>query len=327
MKRIAALWMSVVVLVAACVGCAPEQKLTRIAIVSISKHPAFLALESAVTAQLSKLGYQNSQTARVECYSAENQPAKAGQIIKKLAAEQADLVIAVSSPVAMAALKYVNDVRLMFAAVTDPLSAGLCTNTQRPDKNFTGTSDYVPVERILDLILHMLPESRRLGLLYNPTERGSAVNMADTRAYCRTHDLEFEEAAVSNPGEAEEAAGTLLDCDAIFIPADSTVAAAMPAVARLCVKAKLPCFVGTAPFVTEGALAGISVDFNELARETAVIADKLLRGAPAASIPVMQLNNYQTYVNMDTARALGIVFSDAFLKEATTVTTKGGALL
>ena len=207
-----------------------------------------------------------------------------------------------------------SDIPIVFAAVTDPVAAGLVGADGKPDRNCTGTSDAIAVDKIFDLANELTPGIKTYGFLYNLSETNSVSVIADAKAACDAANIAYIEATVTNSGEVTTAAQSLIGkVDAIFSPIDNTVAYAMPNLAQIANEAKLPVYVAADSMVADGGLATVGVNYTQLGKQTADMAVRILEGAAVADVPVEVLDEYATVVNEETAAAIGVDVS-AYVK-------------
>ena len=337
MKKIAALILALLLCTAILAGCgdsgntssggssansaaSQDGEKKKIGIVQISDHASLNTIRDATIEQLGKLGYKDGETAEIEALSAQGEAANVTTILNNFVSGGKDIVIAITTPVASAALNIANEVPVVFSAVSDPVATKLTTSLEKPDKNVTGTSDAVPVERILDMALELTPNIKTLGLLYNNGEASSVSNIAAAKEYCDKNGLKYVEAGVTTSTEVQQAAQSLVTkCDAIFTPTDNTVADAMTVLAQITKDAKIPCYVGAESMVKDGGFATIGIKYEDLGIETANMADKVLKGARVSDIPIKVFDDLSTYVNTDTAKAIGVEIPESILKNDKTV--------
>jgi putative ABC transport system substrate-binding protein len=131
------------------------------------------------------------------------------------------------------------------------------------------------------------------------------------------------EATVTNSSEVQQAVQSLVSkVDAIFSPIDNTVASAMPVVTEVTRKAQIPIYVGADSMVKEGGLATYGVNYVTLGRETAKMAAAVLGGKKAGELPVKTITDFEVYLNLETAEAIGVSFPDDVLEEAVEIFRK-----
>ncbi len=238
------------------------------------------------------------------------------QIISKFQADQVDLMVGVATPVAMAmqAATEESGTPVVFAAVSDPVGAGLVESLNAPGGNLTGTSDYLDTNAVMNLIFALKPEAQTIGLLYNLSEDASTTPIAAAKEYLDAKGVAYKEYNGVNVAEVMQAAESIAadQVDAVFTPTDNTIMTAELSIYETLKDAKIPRFTGADSFALNGAFLGYGVDYANLGRETGVmVADILLNGKNPAEVPVMTFDNGTATVNNEILEALGMTFEQA----------------
>ena len=237
------------------------------------------------------------------------------QIIANFLAEDADVLVGVATPVAMTmqAMTEDNGVPVVFAAVSDPLSAGLVESLEAPGANITGTSDYLDTGAVLNLIFAADPDADLIGLLYDAGQDASATPIAAAKAELDARGVAYREYTGTTVAEVIQAAEALISdgVDAVFTPTDNTIMTAELSIYEALAGAGIPHYTGADSFALNGAFLGYGVDYANLGRETgSMIADILLNGASPASTPVRTFDNGTATVNTETCAAIGFDYDD-----------------
>jgi ABC-type uncharacterized transport system substrate-binding protein len=210
--------------------------------------------------------------------NAQGNPATAARIAQRYVANPPDLIIAISTPSAQAVAAAINDIPIIFSAVTDPVAAGLVASLELPGGNVTGVSDHTRASDTLALIGEITTGARRLGFLFNPNESNSIATRMAFLAAAKSAGIIIVDAAVLGPTEVAPATRSLVgQVDAIFAPTDNTVVQDFEAAAAVAIEAKLPLYAADPENVTRGALAALGVDYQQIGTLTAELADRVLR--------------------------------------------------
>ncbi len=233
------------------------------------------------------------------------------QIITNFLAQKADLLVGVATPVAMGmqAATEDNKVPVVFAAVSDPLGAGLVDSLEAPGANITGTSDYLDTNAVMNLIFAADPDADLIGLLYNVSEDSSTAPISAAKEYLDAKGVKYIERTGTTVDEIMLAAEAMVSAgvDAVFTPTDNTVMNAELAIYETFAEAKIPHYTGADSFALNGAFLGYGVDYANLGVETAnMIAEVLLEGKDPGTVPVKTFDNGTATVNTDTCAALGL---------------------
>ena len=235
------------------------------------------------------------------------------QIIANFIADQVDLMVGVATPVAMQmqGMTEDNGIPVVFAAVSDPLSAELVASLEAPGANITGTSDYLDTTAVLNLIFAANPEAKTVGLLYDVGQDASTTPIAEAKAFLDEKGIAYREYTGTNVSEVQLAAQAAVadHVDALFTPTDNTIMTAELSIYETLAEAGIPHYTGADSFALNGAFLGYGVDYANLGVETAnMIAAILLDGADPATTPVMTFDNGTATINTETCAALGLDF-------------------
>ena len=233
------------------------------------------------------------------------------QIISNFIADDVDLMVGVATPVAMnmQAATEDNKIPVVFAAVSDPVGAGLVESMEKPGANVTGTSDYLNTNAILDLIFATDPDCKKVGLLYDIGQDSSTAAIADAKAYLDAKGVEYVERTGTNVDEVTLAAQALVSdgVEAVFTPTDNTIMTAELSIYETLAEAGIPHYCGADSFALNGAYLGYGVDYANLGVETAeMIVYILANGYDPAEVPVRTFDNGIATVNTEICEKLGL---------------------
>lgn len=249
------------------------------------------------------------------------------QIIANFAADNVDLMVGVATPVAMAMQSATEDSKtpVVFAAVSDPVGAGLVASLEEPGSNVTGSSDNLDTNSVMNLIFAQNPDAKKIGLLYDIGQDSSTAAIEHAKAYLDDKGVEYIERTATTAEEVALAAQALVSdgVDAVFTPTDNTIMKAELAIYETFADAGIPHYTGADSFALNGAFLGYGVDYANLGRETAdMIASILTEGKDPATTPVITFDNGTATVNTEICEKLGLDFdtvSEAFAPYCTRV--------
>lgn len=249
------------------------------------------------------------------------------QIIANFAADNVDLMVGVATPVAMAMQSATEDSKtpVVFAAVSDPVGAGLVASLEEPGSNVTGSSDNLDANSVMNLIFAQNPDAKKIGLLYDVGQDSSTAAIEHAKAYLDDKGVEYVERTATTAEEVALAAQALVSdgVDAVFTPTDNTIMKAELAIYETFADAGIPHYTGADSFALNGAFLGYGVDYANLGRETAdMIASILTEGKDPATTPVITFDNGTATVNTEICEKLGLDFdtvSEAFAPYCTRV--------
>lgn len=235
------------------------------------------------------------------------------QIIANFAADNVDLMVGVATPVAMAMQSATEDSKtpVVFAAVSDPVGAGLVASLEEPGSNVTGSSDNLDTNSVMNLIFAQNPDAKKIGLLYDVGQDSSTAAIEHAKAYLDDKGVEYVERTATTAEEVALAAQALVSdgVDAVFTPTDNTIMKAELAIYETFADAGIPHYTGADSFALNGAFLGYGVDYANLGRETAdMIASILIEGKDPATTPVITFDNGTATVNTEICEKLGFDF-------------------
>ncbi len=232
------------------------------------------------------------------------------QIIANFIADDADLMVGVATPVAMAMQSATeeNQIPVVFAAVSDPVACGVVSSMENPGYNITGTSDYLDTKAVMNLIFAANPDAKKIGLLYDAGQDASTTAIAEAKAYLEGKGIEYVERTGTNVSEVQLAVSELVadEVDAVFTPSDNTIMQAELSIYETLAEAKIPHYTGADSFALNGAFLGYGVDYANLGVETAnMVCDILVNGKGPATYPVQTFDNGTATINTETCAAIG----------------------
>lgn len=299
-------------------GADTAKELPKVGIVQIVEHPSLDTIRESIIKQLAEEGFVDGKDITIDYQNAQNEQSNLKTICQKFASNNYDLIIAIATPSAQAALGETKDIPIVFSAVTDPVAAQLVKDLDAPGGNITGTSDAVSASMIMDLAKEITPDIKTIGALYNSSEVNSVSVIDDLKEYAAANGMTVVDAPVTSSSEVQQAATVLAGkCDAVFSPIDNTVASTMPIAAKTFKDAKIPFYVGADSMVNDGGLATYGINYTILGQETGKMAAQVLNGTDPGTIPVMTMKDMDIYINQKTADAIGVTFPQDVLDKAT----------
>ena len=288
-----------------------------VAVATLMSHPALDQVAAGMKEELTRRGWKDGENITYVEENANQQMSLVPIIANNLASREPSVVVAITTPMAQA-VKKVFTGPIVFAAVTDPIGAGLVEDINRPQPGITGTSDAWPYDDQLALIREILPNAKTLGVLYNPGEAASQYGIKEIRKFAPKYGFNLIEASVNSVTETLPVAENLVGrVDALFLSSDNTVIAGSVGAFKASVAARKPMFVGDSGTVAKGGLAAVSVGYKDLGRETGKLVDQVLHGK--SGMPTVVGRGTEVYVNSKAAEMMGVKLPDSVLKKAAKV--------
>lgn len=240
------------------------------------------------------------------------------EVLKKVKEERPRLIMTFGTFATEMARKDIKETPIVFSTVLNPEESRIVTSPAPHDGNVTGASLDIPLETQFSYLLRVVPSATRIGVLYNPRETGGMVEKA--RATAGRMGLTLVTEAVKNETDLPRAIDRLFGrIDVLWSVADSTVFSP-PAIQQIIVEAiknKVP-FMGLSPsFVKAGALFSMKWDDTDVGRQAGEAAIKVFsRPEEVSIIPVTTPRNLSLLINLQAARAIGLVIPEKVLKKA-----------
>jgi len=307
------------VLAIAFISSGLHAKQAYVATTAIVEHPALDAVRDGIKETLIKNGYSGDKL-KFTYESAQGKPAIAGQIARKMVGDKPDIIVAIATPSAQAAVSATKTIPVVFSAVTDPLSAKLIPTFKKPGGNVTGLSDMANLKEHLALIKEFIPNLKAVGIPYNPGEANSVSMLASAKVEAKKMGIKIVESAAPKSSDVMIAAKQLVGkVDAIYCPIDNTIISAAESVVRVGMDAQVPVFAGDTSTVVRGAIAAVGYDYFDLGRQTGEVVVRILKGEKPGSIDVKVAKGTDLHVNPKMAQRMGIKIPDSVLKRATKI--------
>lgn len=290
-----------------------EESSYKIGLVQYQEHTALDNLREAFMGRLEEWGCDETQV-EIDYQNAGGDAGKAEEICQGFVEQDVDMIVAISTPAAQAALEAArgSQAAVVFTGVSSGAALDLTGVTA------TGVVSPLPGEDLLALARQGNSSLATVGLLYNPEEPGAREEADRLKTLCTDQGLEVIESAVtSQEGAAEAATKLCAQVDAVFTPADNTIAPAAAQVAEAMRAAGKPWYVGSDAMVQAGALASIGVTGREMGVKAADMAVELIQGRPIDQVPQYTFESFSTFVNQTTLTALeGFTFPEETLQGA-----------
>ena len=322
MKKVTAILLVLAMVMMMLSGCGSKNaesgdEMFKVGIIQLMEHPSLDTIRESIIEGLEVEGYVEGENLKIEYQNGQNDMSTMKNIAQTFVGDECDVIVAIATPAAQAALSETTEIPIVFAAITDPVGAGLVDSLDNPGGNVTGTSDEVSAEMIMNLAKDITPDFKTIGVLYNIGEDNSVSVVAQLKEYAGENGYKVIESTVTNTGEVQQAAQYLADkVDIVFSPIDNTVASSMAVATETFNNAGIPFYVSADSMVNDGGLATCGIDYTVLGRETAAMIADILEGADPAAIAVRKMSEMSVYVNKETAKALNIEIPQAILDKA-----------
>ncbi len=269
-------------------------------------------------AGLIALGYQPGRTLDIRYRWADGKFDRLPQLASELVEENPDLILAMG-PAVWAVKPKTATIPILIAFSGNPVEHGVVESMARPGNNLTGfslMSNDLAAKR-LEVLAEAIPAARRISVLYNPNEPATVMELRETEAAAARLDLRLVPLAIRSAAEIEAAVGTARQqSEAMLVFIHGFAVLNQKLIVDAAAHHGVPTLYGWREFAEAGGLLSYGPDVRLLLKRAAIIADKILKGAKPAEIPVEQPTRIELVVNARSAKALGLQLSPATLLRA-----------
>ncbi|MDN5755080.1 MAG: ABC transporter substrate-binding protein [Arthrobacter sp.] len=302
-------------------GADGEIEPVKIGMSQIQSHPSLDAVVKGFKKGMEDAGYTGDKVS-YDFQNPQGDQSTNTAIMNQFAGDDLDLVLAVATPTAQAAAQAINDVPILFSAVTDAEEAKLVSSNEAPGANVTGTSNRGPIKEQLELLKKLDPEAETVGIVYSSGEVNSTIQVEWVKEAAAELDLKVKESSISASSEVQQAAASL-DVDAFYVPNDNAVVSALEGLLQAAQSKKVPVVTADGASVKRGATVAYGIDYEKLGVQTAEMAVRILQdGDDPAEMPVETLEDVDLYVNTAAAEKAGVEIPQEMLDEAAEVYEK-----
>lgn len=311
-KITAALLMTAAALTSISCSKKAEKKVT-IGIVQQMNHNSLNTISSSIKERLAELGY-NEKNCEILFKQGDNDMTMLAQISEEYINQKADIIIAIATKAAAAALPATDsNIPVVFAACADPVGAKLVQNLEQPEGLVTGTSQSIPVDQIMAFAKKIQPELSKIGIIHTTGETNAQATVNKATLYLDSIGMKYSDHTIDDVSAIQETIKLMKDkgCQAVFVANDNKLASRgnMAILGEACLEFKLPLYCAADSQVEDGGFANVGITYVDLGRDTADMTDKILKGTPVADVPVkfyLKAEDLHTFVNPKVAAALGI---------------------
>jgi putative ABC transport system substrate-binding protein len=271
---------------------------------------------SVLTKAFSDLGYVDGKTIRLEHRFPDETPERFRAIAKEFVETKVDAIIAATALGAKEAKQATNTIPVVFVAHPDPVGSGLVESLAHPSGNATGLS-LMAIDvsgKRLGLFQELVPNLSRMAIMLDPRDPAAPRFLAAYEKAAKPLGISTQLVEVTTPDGIEQAFSAIardgLEGAALAAPIllNQRVRVGAAALAH-----KVPTLSGVAEMVPHGLLLSYGQDFPDFFRRAVGYADKILKGAKPADLPVEQPTRFKLAVNQKTAKSLGLTIPQSLL--------------
>lgn len=291
-------------------GCSSSKNANKdvvhIGILQYVEHPSLSAARKGFVAELKKEGYVDGKNLKLDYENAQGDQSNLQTISTNLLSNN-DLVLGIATPAAQTLSNLSTDVPVLFTAVTDPVSAKLVKTMENPEGIATGTSDMSPISKQVELLQKVMPNVKKVGIMYTTNERNSEVQVEEAQKEFAKAGIDVLTKGISSTNDVQDTAKSLMSqTQVLFIPTDNMIVSAISLITELSKEMKVPVVGGSADIVEQGVLFTYGANYEALGRQTAKLAVRIIKGEDVSKVSSEYPKTLNVVANDDMAKTLGI---------------------
>lgn len=291
-------------------GCSSSKNANKdvvhIGILQYVEHPSLSAARKGFVAELKKEGYVDGKNLKLDYENAQGDQSNLQTISTNLLSNN-DLVLGIATPAAQTLSNLSTDVPVLFTAVTDPVSAKLVKTMEKPEGIATGTSDMSPISKQVELLQKVMPNVKKVGIMYTTNERNSEVQVEEAQKEFAKAGIDVLTKGISSTNDVQDTAKSLMSqTQVLFIPTDNMIVSAISLITELSKEMKVPVVGGSADIVEQGVLFTYGANYEALGRQTAKLAVRIIKGEDVSKVSAEYPKTLNVVANDDMAKTLGI---------------------
>ena len=281
-----------------------------VGIVQQLEHPALDAATLGFQEKLTELldgnvtfDYQNAQGEQTNCTT----------IATKFVSDGVDLIMANATTALQSAAAATADIPIVGTSVTDYVTAGVVDSNEAPGRNVTGASDLAPIDEQIAMLMELVPDVQKVGIVYCSAEPNSMYQSKLAQAELDKANIAWEEYTAADSNEVQSVVTkAVAECDVLYVPTDNTMANNTEIIKNVAVPAGVPVIAGEEGICSGCGVATLSISYYDLGVKAAEMAYEILvNGANPAEMPIEYVSEGITEkYNAEIAEALQIAIPE-----------------
>ena len=284
-----------------------------VGIIQQLEHPALDAATQGFQDKLTELlgdsvtfDYQNAQGEQTNCTT----------IATKFVSNEVDLIMANATTALQSAAAATGDIPIVGTSVTDYVTAGVVDSNEAPGKNVTGASDLAPIDQQIAMLLELVPDVTKVGIVYCSAEPNSIYQSQLAQAELDKAGVAWAEYTAADSNEVQSVVTKAVsECDVLYVPTDNTMANNTEIIKNVAVPAGIPVIAGEEGICSGCGIATLSISYYDLGVKAAEMAYEILvNGANPAEMPIEYVSDGITEkYNPEIVEALGMTVPEGMV--------------
>jgi putative ABC transport system substrate-binding protein len=269
---------------------------------------------------LHELGYLEGKNIVIKHVFAEGRNDRLTKLATELVTLKVDVIVVVGGQAAEAAKQATNSIPIVFTLVNDPIKAGLVASHARPGGNATGltsVSQDISGKR-LELLKEAIPKVSRVAVMYDPGDPAKILEFKEAQTAAAHLQMQLQALEVRSVGEFDSAfkTATRAKIGAVLVLPTSILISNQKQIAELALKNRLPTMFAYGQLMDRGGLMSYGPDYTDLNRRAATYVDKILKGSKPGDLPVEWPMKFELFINLKTAKEIGLTIPPNVLARA-----------
>ena len=282
----------------------------RIAILDDASEATRAQLWAAFRSRLRELGYVDGRNALIDARFAGGDPDRLRLLAAELVAGKPDVLVVVTTTVAVAARKATSTIPIVAVGPADPVTSGLVASLARPGGNLTGLSPNQAeiAGKWLELLRALRPHAKTLVYLTDTANPGEMLVYRDLEQRARALGLESQAMDGTSAATVDRAFASMQSgrTDALVVATTATLLPQRRQIVDGAARLRIPAIYARREYPEAGGLVSYGADSQALFARAADYADRILRGTPPSELPFEMASTFRLVLNLGTARALGL---------------------
>jgi len=316
-KKIVSTILSLALVVSLCgvmQGCGNEKSVYTIGICQLTQHEALdAATKGFKEALIKELGENN---VKFDLQNASGDSNVCSTIVNSFVSHKVDLIMANATPALQAAYNATTEIPILGTSVTEyGVALGLANYSGTVGGNVSGTSDLAPLKEQAAMILELVPNAKKVGLLYCSAEPNSEYQVKEVEKILKEKNIEVIRYSFADGNEVSSVVNTACaNCDALYIPTDNTAASCASTIGNIVKEKKIPVIAGESGICKECGIATLSISYYDLGYKTGIMAAKILKDNEDISKMPIEYAEAEKQYNEEICNLLGITIPSGYAK-------------
>jgi putative tryptophan/tyrosine transport system substrate-binding protein len=266
---------------------------------------------------LNQAGFVEDRNVAIEYRWAEGQYDRLAALAADLVRRQVTLIAATTTPAALAAKAATSTIPIVFTCAADPVTAGLVASLNRPGGNATGVTNYLTdlEAKRLELLHELLPKATTIGMLVNPNYPGTESQRKDVDEAARKFGQQVHVVNAASVDDFDKVLANLvqLNASALVVGTDALFLSRRDRLVGLVAHYALPAVYPQRDYVLVGGLMSYAANVADGYRQAGIYVGRVLKGAVPADLPIVQPSKFDFFINLKSAKALGLTIPPTLL--------------